>query len=223
MELTIILMEPETSGNIGAIARVMKNFDLTKLILINPKCEHLNKEALDRATHAKDILKNAKVLMQFEELKYPFLIGTTSILGNDYNITRDCLNVSDLILPKNSALILGRESSGLTNEELNKCDVIITIPSSNKYPALNISHAASIIFYELYKKYGKNKTNTHIAFASNQERSIINNYISDIIDKFGWEKGRKYKNKEIWKKILGKSFLTRREAFALCGFFKKLK
>ena len=57
--ISTILIEPETPGNIGAIARSMKNFDLKNLILINPKCGHLDKEALDRATHAKEILKNA--------------------------------------------------------------------------------------------------------------------------------------------------------------------
>ena len=113
MELTVILVEPETSGNIGAIARVMKNFDLFKLILINPKCDYLNKEALDRATHAKEILIKAKIIKSLEEINHKFLIGTTSVLGNDYNITRDCLNISDITLPKNSALLLGRESSGL--------------------------------------------------------------------------------------------------------------
>ena len=61
MKTIICLMSPENSGNIGAIARVMANFGVKELIIINPKAQHLNKEALDRSSHAKQILKTAEV------------------------------------------------------------------------------------------------------------------------------------------------------------------
>src|SRR3989344_7427310 len=83
--MDIICTEFQTPGNLGAIARAMKNFDFENLILLNPKCNHLDKEALDRATHAKDILQRAKIV---KVLKYDTLIGTTAILGTDYNLTR---------------------------------------------------------------------------------------------------------------------------------------
>src|SRR3989338_2234783 len=93
---SIILVEPETEGNIGAVARVMKNFDFEELILINPKANHLGREALDRATHAKDILKKAKV-KDFSYLKkFDYLIGTTAMLGSDYNIPRSPLTQEQL-------------------------------------------------------------------------------------------------------------------------------
>ena len=59
--ISVILIEPQTEGNVGAIARVMKNFELKELILVNPQCNHLGLDAVSRAKHGKDILKKAKV------------------------------------------------------------------------------------------------------------------------------------------------------------------
>ena len=84
--ISIILIEPEISENIGFVARVMKNFDFKDLILINPKCD-LDK-ANKTAKHAKDILKKAKIKKISFLKKFDFLIGTTAILGTDYNISR---------------------------------------------------------------------------------------------------------------------------------------
>src|SRR3989338_2323471 len=87
--ISIVLVNPITPGNIGAVARVMKNFDFKELILVKPKCDHLSKDAMDRASHAKDILKKAKK-MQFSEVieNFDYIIGTTSKIGTDYNIPR---------------------------------------------------------------------------------------------------------------------------------------
>ena len=59
--ITIILMEPEKSGNVGAVARAMTNFGFEKLVIINPKCKPLDDEAMRRAKHAQQILKKAKI------------------------------------------------------------------------------------------------------------------------------------------------------------------
>ena len=86
----IALLESETPGNVGAIARVMKNFDVSKLILINPKCDHLDITSTARATkHAKDILKKSKIVKKFSYLKrFDYIIGTTAIKGGNYNLPR---------------------------------------------------------------------------------------------------------------------------------------
>ena len=63
--LAVVLVEPETPGNIGSVARVMKNFGVKRLLLVNPKCNHLDGEAYGRAMHARDILKAAVVVKNF--------------------------------------------------------------------------------------------------------------------------------------------------------------
>lgn len=225
---SIILVEPETEGNIGAVARVMKNFDFKDLVLISPKANHLGREALDRATHAKNILKKAKV-KDFSYLKnFDYLIGTTAMLGSDYNIPRSPLTAEQLAekvskVKGKIGILIGREGSGLNNEEIKKCDFIVAIPTSKKYPTMNISHAVSIILYELFKKSGKKKINEHINFATKQDKEIILRYVNKVLDKMEFStKEKKETQRIVWKRIVGKAILTKREAFALIGFLRKL-
>ena len=223
----VILIEPLTEGNVGAIARVMKNFELKELVLINPKCNHLGLDAVSRAKHGKDILRKAKV-KKFNYLKsFDYLIGTTAMLGSDYNIPRSPITPEQMAgkLSKGKVgIVFGRESSGLTNKEVQMCDFVVTIPCSKKYPTLNLSHAAAILFYELFRKVGSEGVGEHIAMASKKEKEVILSSVDDVLNKLEWQtKEKKDTQKIIWKRIVGKSFLTKREAFALIGFFKKLK
>ena len=158
--IEIILVEPRKQENVGSVARVMKNFGFDKLILVNPKCK-IGVKANKVVKHAKDVLKNTKI-KDFSYLKRPdYLVGTTSKLGTDYNIPRNPISVEDLALKISNiinnkkikiGLLIGREGTGLNNKEINLCDILVTIPASKKYPTLNVSHATSIILYELFKK-----------------------------------------------------------------------
>jgi len=222
----VVLIEPETEGNIGAIARAMKNFALTNLVLVAPKCNHLSERALVRSKHAKQILKKAKVLKDFEELKqFDYIIGTTAIMGTDYNIPRVALTPEQLAQKikgkkQKIALVFGREGNGLSNQEIKKCDIIVNIPSSPKYKTLNLSHAATIIFYELFKT----KPQKEFELASKKDKEVLLNMINTHLNKFKFTtKHKKQTQITVWKKVLNKSFLTKREIFALFGFFKKLK
>lgn len=213
--ITVVLLRPQTPGNIGFIARAMKNFDLEKLILVDPKCSHLHDDALKTSKHAKSVLERAKV-KKFSELNFDVIIGTTSVLGTDYNIPRTPLIpevMAQKIKNENIALILGNEGTGLSNEEIKKCDFIVTIPSSKKYPALNISHAAVILFYEIYKVEGKNKIGDFTP-ASAKEKEIILKKFNNILDNLEFStKEKKQTQKIVWKRILEKSMIR---SYALC-------
>ncbi len=226
--LSIILMEPELSENVGFVARAMKNFDFKDLILINPKC-NLDK-AIKTAKHGEDIIKKAKI-KKFDYLKrFDYLIGTTAILGTDYNTPRNPINpeqLSEKLSNINSkkiktALLIGRDGSGLNNKEINMCDILVTIPASKKYPTLNVSHASVILFYELSKNK-KNKSNEHINFATKKEKEVISDYINKVLNRLEFKtKEKKDTQKKVWKRIIGKALLTKREAFSVMGFFRKI-
>ncbi len=226
--IEIILMEPEGAENLGSVARVMKNFDFNELVLINPKIKNKEK-ALIVAKHAKDILKKAKKQKPSYLKKLDYLIGTTAILGTDYNIPRNPINpgqLSEKLSKTNKKLkvgiLIGREGQGLNNKEIELCDVLVTIPASKRYPTLNVSHATSIILYELFKNK-KNKSNEHINFATKKEKSIIIKYFNQILNKVEFStKEKKDTQRKVWKRIFGKAFLTKREAFAVMGLFRKL-
>ena len=229
--IEIILIEPRKQENIGSVARVMKNFDFKNLVLINPKCK-IGKKATIVAKHGKDVLKKAKIRDFFYLKKVDYLIGTTAILGTDYNIPRNPISVEQLaskiakIDYKNIkiGILIGREGSGLKNEEINLCDILVTIPASKKYPTFNVSHALTIILYEIFKKLDVEKSNSHINFATKKEKDIILKYLNSVLDKMEFStKEKKDTQKKVWRRVIGKALLTKREAFAIMGFLRKLK
>ncbi len=232
--INVVLVRPETPGNIGFIARSMANFDLTNLILVEPLCNHLDEDALKKSMHAKNILKKAKIMKLdyfFKKSKKEFdiIIGTTSVMGTDYNITRTPLLPEHVVkkitknLNRKIAFVFGNEGNGLTNKELSVCDFILTIPSSRKYPALNISHASAIVFYEIYKIIGKEKINSHILPASRKEREVILKKMNDLIEKIHFAtKEKKETQRKVWKKVFEQSMISKREAYAVMGLLRKI-
>jgi tRNA/rRNA methyltransferase len=230
--ISIVLVKSQEPGNIGAIARGMANFDLKDLILIEPLCDHLDEEALKRSKHGNYIIKKAvvKKYIYFSKLKKDFdlVIGTTSLLGTDYNIPRTPLFPEDVAKKINEkqkvALLFGNEAQGLSNEEIKACDFIINIPASKKYPTMNISHAAAVIFYELYKESFKKTITDKIKPASRKERSIMMEKINNIIDGLEFSTKEKKETQRIaWQRIIEKSMLSKREAFAALGLLKKIE
>ncbi len=227
--ISVVLVEPETAGNVGSIARAMKNFGLKNLFLVNPQCNHLDLDAVSRAKHAGEILKKAVVLKSFSHLKiFDTLVATTAALGTDYNVARLPLSPEQLAEKLRSsgkrkvAVVFGREGTGLRNSEIIKCDFVVSIPSSVKYRALNISHAAAIVFYELSKKSKMKKVGGNYAAATSTEVSIIMGLVDSILERMPFNvDSQRETQKKIWRRLIGKAMLSRREAFAVIGFFKK--
>ncbi len=229
--ITIVLIKPQNPNNIGFIARAMANFDLHKLIIIEPLCNHLDKEAVKTSKHAISILKKAAVKKYdyFSKIKKDFdlVVGTTSVLGTDYNVPRTPLQPEEFVKKINKekiALVLGNEGTGLSNDEIKKCDFIVSIPSSKKYSALNISHAASILFYELYKEKGLNKIDKDITPVTSKEKEIIMKKLNNILDNIKFSTKEKKETQIItWQRIFQKSMMSKRESFVILGLLKKLE
>ena len=233
--ISIVIVEIENPGNLGAIARVMKNFGQKDLVLIGPKCSPDDQEARNRAKHAQDILKSAKIENKSYLKEFDYLIATTASLGTDYNVPRSPISPEQMAEKISSfssksksfpkiGILIGRESTGLTNEEIRMADFIVTIPTSNKYPTMNISHSVAILLYELSKAESSQKVSSHIKFATKNEKDVIEKNMDDILSSIDFATEEKRKTQKIiWKKVIAKSFLTRREAFAIIGFLKKIR
>lgn len=231
--ISIILMEPQTAGNVGAIARSMSNFDFFDMIVINPKCDLLSKEAQDRAKHAKEILQKAKIADEKILDEFDYLIGTTARIGTDYNILRSPLTPRELALKLDEidakkskekiGILFGREGDGLRNEEINKCDFTVSIPVSKKYSSMNLSHAATLILYAISAdKEGIIKS--RFRPITQNDKKILEKNINEILDSMHFATTEKKETqKKLWKRLLGKSMLTKREAQSLYGFLKKIK
>jgi tRNA/rRNA methyltransferase len=151
--IRIILVEPAGALNLGSIARVMKNMGLTQLVIVNPQCEVLGEEATRMAVHAIDLLQSARIVADLPTA----LQGCTRVIATT---ARDRAIPTQLETPRQAlpwlvessqptALIFGREDSGLTNAELNYAQRYIRIPVGSAYSSLNLAQAVGVCAYEL--------------------------------------------------------------------------
>ncbi|MEH2069006.1 MAG: RNA methyltransferase [Nostoc sp.] len=163
--LRIVLVEPAGPINLGAIARVMKNFGLDNLVLVNPQCDPLSAEALMMAVHAKEILESAVVVATLPEALHGCVraIATTGRIRSWEIPLENPRTALPWLLEepeKPAALIFGREDRGLSNEELNYAQRFVCIPTSQNYLSLNLATAVAICCYELSQSAQPRETQT---------------------------------------------------------------
>jgi TrmH family RNA methyltransferase len=227
VRLRVVLVEPEYEANIGYVARVMKNFGLNELYLVKPKVD-LGSKALIFSAHAQDVVNKAVIVNSIQEAieGADIVIGTTAKPAkSERNILRAAVKPEEAAAKINAlngeaALLFGRESSGLSNEELNLCDLILFIPANEKYPTLNVSHAAAIVFYEFYK----NKQVKEIKEKFKREHLLrLINVFNEVLLELSMPKHKVKLARLTFRKILLKGITTSREATLMLGVFRKIR
>ena len=153
--IKIVLVETTHPGNIGAVARAMKNMTMTNLCLVAPKI-FPSDEATARASGADDILAKAAICQTLSEAiaDCQLVIGASArcrtISWPEVN-PRQAAELCVLSEPRQTvAIIFGRENSGLKNHELDLCHYLLRIPCNADYSSLNIAAAVQVICYELF-------------------------------------------------------------------------
>lgn len=152
--IRIVLVETSHPGNIGAAARAMKTMCLDDLVLVNP-VGFPHTEASARASAAGDVLEKARVVQTLDAaLAGCVLVAGTSArpraLGPMPLTPRECAQKLLALSPhQDVAVLFGRERSGLTNEELDRCHYLINIPANREYGSLNLAAAVQVIAYEI--------------------------------------------------------------------------
>jgi TrmH family RNA methyltransferase len=160
--MDIAMISAKTFGNVGFVARCMKNFGAGQLIILAPRYEK-NDDIHGFAMHGRDIIDEAAVIdceegevaARFEEIsrKYELVAGTTAKLPNRtklYRVPVGPREAAPRLTSTKALLVLGREDTGLTDAELRCCDLVISIPANPEYPTMNVSHAAAIVLYEAW-------------------------------------------------------------------------
>jgi tRNA/rRNA methyltransferase len=159
-ELTIVLIGTSHPGNLGAISRSMLNYGFDKLRLVNPKCDHLDVEARNRAKHAGRILQTCESFKSLEEATSDcsLVVGTSGKreVGSKTTFRHFTYpwEFSKRISQFNgkAALVFGEEGKGMSTDELDMCDFLVTLPTWEGYPIANLSHAVNAFVYELHKE-----------------------------------------------------------------------
>ena len=158
-DIRVVLVETSHPGNIGAVARAMKNMGLAQLVLVRPR-EFPHSEASARASGAIDVLEKARVVSSLQEgLADCGLVVATTARDRDQNIR--VLDVRDAATRAVAeavrgpvALLFGNERTGLTNEELSLAHLLLRIPTNPEYASLNLAMAVQLVAYEIYRARG---------------------------------------------------------------------
>jgi len=223
-QLAIMLVEPEYGINIGYVARTMANFGIKDLIITGRK--KIPEIAYRFASHAGDILKNAK-MMEFDEAlkKYDYRIATSARASKDWRtVIRRARypeeSFKNALKHRKVLLILGRDTTGLTNEEIMKCDDLIKIPTSEEYPALNISHSLAILLY-IWSIMNR-KTKIKKVNVPREEVDALINYIGSIAKAVDLEEERAYRVVKLYREIALNKLDDDRDMLTLLGFFRDI-
>jgi len=221
---TVILIEPRHPGNVGAVARIMKNFEVTSLSLVNP-CE-INDEAYIRAVHADDILDQACLFSSFENAieSIDFLVATSSKETiSEKKHLRNPLYLHEFSERIQEAegtvgLLFGREDVGLLNEEIARCDVIVKIPTNPEYKALNLSHSVGIVLYQLYLMRAElPEKRTPL---DEQEKNLLYQAFIELLHEIDYPEHKKEKTEIMFKRLMSRSIPSKWEYHTLMGVIR---
>ncbi len=158
--LKVILVEPNGSLNVGSVARLCSNFEVNELRIVSPKCDIFSLEAKKMALKGLKYLDQCKIFDNLEQAIFDcdLVLATCGRIEIEKNLifesSEDIFKwISSFKKINNLAIIFGREDRGLTNDELLLANKIFNIPTSLDNPSLNLSHAVSIVLYELNKSF----------------------------------------------------------------------
>lgn len=223
MDVRVILLKPQEEGNIGSIARAMRNFGFKELYLVNP-CE-LGGVARAFASHGVNILESAKTVDTFEKAikGCDYLVGTTGKKGGHQTPMRKALTpdqLRDSLSKGKIALIFGNEAYGIPNKILQKTDFVVRIPTSPDYPILNLAQSVCIVLYELAKKdFEKTVKEKPIPRVV---RGQLDKYTKEIVEKVYEQPHQQRSTAATLNRIYGKSMLTKKEGGRIISFYRKI-
>jgi TrmH family RNA methyltransferase len=202
----------------------MKNFGFKDLILVNP-CE-LGDAAYKRAMHAGNILDKAKTFSSFEQVfpKLDFIVGTSGVVNvNDKRHLRNPISPHEFAerifeVDGKIGLVFGREDRGLSRDELSKCDILITIPAGKKYPIMNISHACTILLYELYNYQHELK---EPRLSNGMEKEKLYKQFSEFLGTINYPKHKQQSTEVLFRRLMGRSVPSKWEFHTMMGVFSR--
>jgi len=161
--LKVILVEPNGPLNVGSVARLCSNFEVEELRIVSPKCDIFSLEAKKMALKGQKFLKHCQIFDNLEKaiLDCDLVLATCGRIDvskdSSFESSEEIFNWSiSFEKINNFAIIFGREDSGLTNNELLLANKTFNIPTSKNNPSLNLSHAVSIVLYELNRSSKRN-------------------------------------------------------------------
>lgn len=222
----IILVGTSHPGNAGASARSAANFGVTHMRFVRPRCDVKGKEAMDRAVHAKTLLEDATIHDTLEDaLRGTALsVGTTARQSPAQNhFLRKPVDVRDWATAQRDwdgrlAIVFGPEDSGLTREDVNLLDQLVTVPTAT-YASLNLSHAVTLLCYEAFRVRASSATQPRTLEPDALAR--VHHAWDALIDETEGREWRREVASGVWRKIIGRSAPSSYEITNIMGILAR--
>lgn len=184
--ISIVLLQPRYSENIGAAARAMRNMGIRQLVIVDPQNFDLSK-ALKLATHfSSDIIEKSKFYPDLKEAlsSFNYVVGTTARLGGQRQVVHTPLTLARNLIPisvKNRiAILFGPEDKGLSNEDIRYCHALVNIPTT-EFSSLNLAQSVMILCYEIFIAGGEANEEFTPRMASRHELDGMYDQLKDIL------------------------------------------
>ena len=215
----IIIVEPKNPGNLGAIARLMKNFGLKDMTVVN--INRIPSEDLFRSMKGSEILSKCRMVSSLQDAikGLDYVVGTSGVKSDSpKEVLRNYLEPKEFVrltseINGKIGIVLGREDIGLVNEELGMCDFFVHIPADDEYPILNVSSAAAILFYEMFGIGNKKKIET---ISRRENDRLIEKFRQSLIEN-NYPKHRVQKTTLLFRRVISRAILSPYEYRILMG------
>jgi TrmH family RNA methyltransferase len=225
----IVLIEPSHPGNIGSVARAMKNMALSDLVLVRPRSfPHAEADALSAG--ADDILAGARVVATLADAigDAQFIAGTTSRPRSyywEFTTPRDVAGrIVGLDDSNRAALLFGSERYGLATEDLNHCNVLVRIPANPKYCSLNLAMSVQLLAYEIFmsREQPQSHTQLELPLAPSADVEHFYAHLSQVLGEIEFE-DRTGHLMERLRRLFNRAQLDRNELNILRGILSAVQ
>ncbi len=227
----VAVVDAETPGNVGTIARSMKNFGFSELLLVDPSPLDRDGEAYGFAGHAREDVLPGATEVTFEDLvENYYTVGTTAITNQNATKHRrfPFATPADLrddlaTVDAPTAIVFGREGTGLSNDEIARLDRVCTVPANPEYPVLNLGQAATVVLYELRPLALENDHLPPVERERASEAEIERLYdrFDALLAAIDHPEEKRAKAGRLARRLVGRAHPTDREVVTLTGVFRR--
>jgi len=230
-QLDVVLVRPKEDGNVGAVARLARNFGADRLVLVASRAQ-IGTVARRRAMGGLTLLRTAVRAATFQEgvADADYVVGTTDLsTGRSHAYLRRSVSPERLgemvqTLEGRVAIVFGPEDNGLSREELHRCDLLVHIPARREFPTLNLSHAAAIVLYAVHRGRGPDDPETtpepeHIEL-NGSEKELLFERLNELLARTGYPAHKRRGLILLYRRVFGRATPSEAELRMMLGLFK---
>jgi tRNA/rRNA methyltransferase len=231
----VVLVRPKEDGNVGAVARLARNFGADRLVLVAPRAR-LGAEARRRAMAGLPLLRTARWAPGWEEAlrDADLVVGSTDLsTGRSHAYWRRSVSperLAETLAPLEGrvALVFGPEDNGLDREELSRCDLLVHVPARRDFPTLNLSHAVAVVLYGVHRAVsqatgGAESTPAPETLPLNgPEKELFLSRLAELVARTGYPAHKRRGLMLLFRRVMGRATPTEAEYRMMLGFLKSV-